>query len=298
MKFTKAEKTQSRARIALCGPSGSGKTYTALLLAKGLGDRVALIDTERGSASKYAGDVADFDKLELESFSPELYVEAIRAADNAGYDVIVIDSLSHAWSGKGGALELVDAAAARGKGNSFAAWRGVTPMQQAMVDAMLQAKAHVIATMRTKTEYVLEEGPGGKKVPRKIGMAPIQRDGIEYEFDVVGDLDHDHRLVITKSRCSALSDAVITKPGADVARTIREWLSTGAAPAAKESPVAGIVALLESAGTLEDLAAARDKAREMIKCLRAHERDAAIAALTAARDTAAARIEHKGATEE
>src|SRR5262249_26069414 len=142
-------------------------------------------------------------------------------------DALVIDSLSHAWMGKDGALEQVDRAAKRSSGNSFAAWRDVTPMHNRLVDAMLSCRCHLIVTMRSKTEWVLEDDARGKKVPRKVGMAPIQRDGVEYEFDVVGDFDIHHTLTISKSRCSELDGAVIEKPGRDLARTLKRWLDEG-----------------------------------------------------------------------
>lgn len=226
--FKKAAKTQSRLRLALVGPSGSGKTYSALAIATGLGGRIAVIDTERGSASKYA-DEFTFDALEMELFSPRQYVQAINAAAAEGYDVLVIDSLSHAWMGKGGALEMVDNATARSNSrNSYVAWREVTPEHNALVDAIVQSKCHVIATMRSKTEYVLEQDDKGRMTPRKVGLAPIQRDGLEYEFDVVADMDLSNRMIVSKSRCKALSGQVINKPGADVAETLRRWLSDGA----------------------------------------------------------------------
>lgn len=219
------------------GCSGSGKTYSALAIASGLGKRVAVIDTERGSASLYAGQF-QFDVCELQSFHPEKYIQAIEDAGGAGYDVIVIDSLSHAWMGKDGALELVDSAAKRAKAsNSFAAWREVTPLHNRLVEAILQSKAHVIITMRSKTEYVLEDNDRGRKVPRKVGLAPIQRDGLEYEFTVVGELDLEHNLVITKSRCDALDNRVIQRPGAPLARQLLTWL-TGA----KEAPASAAAA--------------------------------------------------------
>jgi len=172
--------------------------------------------------------------LDLERFDPRTYIEAIGAAAAAGYDVLVIDSLSHAWSGKGGALELVDQAARRAKsGNTFAAWREVTPLHNALVDAILQAPLHVIATLRAKTEYVLEADPkSGRQTPRKVGLAPVQRDGLEYEFDVVADMDPDNVLVVSKTRCPALAQAVIPRPDADLGRRLAAWLSDGADPAA------------------------------------------------------------------
>lgn len=228
--FVKATKTQARLRLGIIGPAGSGKTYTALRVARalvGAEGRIALIDTEHGSASKYA-DLTDFDTLSLESYHPERYIDAIHAAEAAGYDVVIIDSLSHAWSGKDGALELVDRAAARAKSsNSYVAWRDVTPLHNRLVDTILGARLHVIATMRSKTEYVLET-VNGKQVPRKVGMAPIQRDGMEYEFDVTGDIDLDHKLAITKTRCAVLDGVVVDRPGEEFAETLRAWLTDGA----------------------------------------------------------------------
>jgi hypothetical protein len=224
--FKRATKKESKLRLGLIGPAGSGKTYTALRVAKHFGGRIAVIDSEHGSASKYA-DVFDFDVLELKSFSPTDYVNAIKAAEQAGYDILIIDSLTHAWSGKNGALELVDKAAARMKsGNSFAAWREVTPLHNQMVDAIMASKLHVIATLRAKTEYVMEEDSRGKRVPRKIGMAPIQREGLEYEFDIVGDMDYENRLIVTKTRCPGLAGAVINKPGKEFADTLKKWLGS------------------------------------------------------------------------
>lgn len=236
--FHPATKSRARARIALVGPSGSGKTYSALAIAAGLGKRVAVIDTERGSASKYAGlpGMPAFDVLELDTFAPETYVAAIAAAGSAGYDVLVIDSLSHAWMGKDGALEQVDRAAKRSQsGNSFAAWRDITPKHNALVDAMLACPCHLIVTMRAKTEYVMETNSRGKQEPRKIGLAPIQRDGMEYEFDVVGDITLDHELIISKTRHPAFDGRVIKLPGRDFGVAIGEWLSDGTPAPARAS---------------------------------------------------------------
>jgi hypothetical protein len=228
--FQPATRTQARLRLGLVGPTGAGKTYTALAVAQHLGSRVAVIDTEHGSASKYA-DEFTFDVLELTTFGPLTYVAAIAAADAAGYDVLIIDSLSHAWMGKDGALELVDRAAKRsGSNNSFTAWRDVTPQHNQMIEAILGCRAHVIMTMRSKMEYILDKDRDGKTVPRKVGMAPIQRDGMEYEADVVGDLDLQHTLVVTKSRCRALDQAVIDRPGRGLAETLLAWLGQGVAP--------------------------------------------------------------------
>ncbi len=231
--FKKATRQTARLRLGLIGPAGSGKTYSALKIAHHFGGRVALIDTEHGSASKYAlteggtpgKDGFAFDVLEPETFSPQTYVEAIRVAGQHGYNLLIIDSLSHAWIGKGGALELVDRASAKARGNSFAAWRHVTPLHNELVDTILASPCHVIATLRSKMEYVQERDERtGKTGIRKVGMQPIQRDGIEYEFDVVGDLDQEHVLSITKSRCPVLSEQVIPKPGSGLAAMLKDWL--------------------------------------------------------------------------
>ena len=223
--FAPATKEQAKARIALDGPSGSGKTWTALAVATVLaGDgKVALIDTERGSASKYSDDFT-FDTLQLHTFEPATLCDALAAAGAAGYAVTIVDSLSHFWMGKGGMLQQVDNAAKRSGGNSFAGWKDARPMEQAMIDALLAYPGHVIVTMRTKTEWVIEQNDRGRNVPRKIGTKPEQREGIEYEFDVVGDLDLDNTLIVSKTRCSALSGAVLRKPGAEFAETIKTWL--------------------------------------------------------------------------
>lgn len=230
--FKPATKEQSKLRMALIGPSGSGKTWTALSIASELG-KVALIDTERGSASKYAGDF-QFDVMELTDYSPLRYIEAIKAAAAFGYDVVVIDSLSHAWNAPGGVLDMVDKAAKRSQSNnSFAAWRDVTPVHNQLIDALVGTNIHLIATMRSKTEYVLETNERGKTMPRKVGLAPVQRDGMEYEFDIFAEMDVENTLMISKTRCSALNGAVIAKPGKNVAEVIKAWLTDGAIPELK-----------------------------------------------------------------
>ncbi|MFF9340547.1 MULTISPECIES: ATP-binding protein [unclassified Streptomyces] len=225
--FTTATKEQAKARIALAGPTGSGKTYTALVTATGLGERIALIDTEHGSAAKYADEFV-FDTLPLSTFQPTTLVEALAVAAHDGYDVMIVDSLSHFWSGTGGMLEQVDNAAKRlGAGGSFAGWKEARPQERAMIDALLAYPGHLIVTMRTKTEYVVEADERGRKVPRKIGLKPEQREGIEYEFDIVGDLDHENTLVISKSRAKPLSGTVLHRPGPEFAEAVLSWLETG-----------------------------------------------------------------------
>ncbi|MDE2102275.1 MAG: AAA family ATPase [Patescibacteria group bacterium] len=223
--------------MALDGPSGAGKTYTALRLAFSIAPnrRVAVIGTEGSetddAAEKYInepdpdhpGEKWQFDILHLSSFSPSEYSSAIEEAGRRGYEIVIVDSLSHAWEGKDGALELKD----RKGGNQFTAWKDITPMHRRMIDSILNSPCHVIATMRSKTEYVMEKDANGKDVPRKIGMAPIQRQGMEYEFDIYGSLDWSHIMTVTKSRCRTVDGMIVSKPGAGFMQPVIEWLSTG-----------------------------------------------------------------------
>lgn len=225
--FRKAQKTQLKLRLALMGPPGSGKSYSALMIAKHLGGKIAAIDTEHSSLSKYS-DIADFDVCELTSFHANQYIETIRAASEAGYDVLIIDSMSHLWSGKDGILEQVDRIAKRDRsGNSFSAWKDVNPMLTGVIEAILASPLHVISTFRTKVEYVVEPNEKGKLTPRKVGLAPVFKDQVEYEYDLVGELNLDNELVISKSRCPALSGQVIVRPGRQIADVLSAWLSDG-----------------------------------------------------------------------
>lgn len=231
--FRKATKKQSRLRAAIDGPAGAGKTFTALRFATALGKRIAVINTESGAVEKYLGMSPDgipfdFDIVEPSDHSPTSYTQLIQEAGRLGYDVLIIDSLSHAWAGVGGALELVD----KQGGNSFTAWKKVTPMHNQLVEAILRSTCHVIATMRSKMEYVMEDyidpKTGAKKSqPKKVGLAPIQRQGMEYEFDLICDMDNTHTLTVSKSRCPLVDEAVIVKPGAAFIEPVRAWLSEG-----------------------------------------------------------------------
>lgn len=233
--FLKATRERINIRLALCGPTGSGKTYTALgvasTIAKKMGSRVAVIDTENRSADRYA-DVFDFDRVVLSQFAPESYEQMIHAAASAKYGVLVIDSFSHAWDGPDGMLERVDQIAAQSRsGNTFQAWGKATPVFRALIQTLLNFPGHLIVTMRTKMEYVLEDDAHGKKIPKKVGMAPIMRAGVEYEFDVCADMDLDHTMVITKSRCFALANKVMSKPGPAFAESLFTWANQGEVPA-------------------------------------------------------------------
>lgn len=232
VQFKKAERTQSRLRMALIGPSGSGKTMTALKVARGVAGeagKIALIDTERGSASKYS-DETDFDALELDDFAPKRYIEAIEAAAAGGYDVLIIDSLTHAWSGRGGILEMVDKAKRNDRNNNaFGAWKDATPLHNRLLDSMLGSPCHVIATMRSKTDYAQVPDPQreGKTKIEKVGIGAIQRDGVEFEFDIIGELDSDNLLTITKTRYSPLRGYSEHMAGQPLGGKIRGWLVEG-----------------------------------------------------------------------
>lgn len=229
--FQPAQKATTKARIALAGPSGSGKTYTALAVATGLADGqpIALVDTEHGSASLFADRFAFDTAVMSPPYQVDKYKRAIAEAEQGGYGVLVIDSLTHAWKGEGGVLDQVDAEKKRSGGgaNDFSAWKTGDKLWRSLLDAILAADLHVIATMRSKTEWVLEADQRGKQVPRKVGMAPEARDGIEYEFTLTGDIDHAHTLIVSKSRAEQFADAVIEKPGHEFGGQLLAWLRDG-----------------------------------------------------------------------
>lgn len=224
--FEPATKAQAKARIALDGPSGSGKTWTSLIIATTLGEKVAVIDTEHGSASKYADHFA-FNRLNLGNYDPRVLVQALAAASASGHDVVIVDSLSHFWMGAGGMLEQVDHAAKRAGGHGMSGWKEMRPYERQMVDALLAWPGHIIVTMRVKTDWVEGENSRGKRQMIKVGTKAEQREGIEYEFDIVGSLDLDNELTVTKSRCPAVSGLIVPKPSKDFAEVIRAWLDDG-----------------------------------------------------------------------
>lgn len=271
MAFAKAVRKRAKLRLALTGPSGSGKTYGALQIARGLGGRIACIDTEHGSASLYS-DLCDFDVMELAApYTPERYIAAIKEAEEAGYDVLIIDSTTHEWSGSGGILELVDqVASAKYRGNSWSAWNELTPRHRAFIDAMLQSRMHIIATGRSKTETAQVEENGRKKVA-KLGMKTEQRDGFEYEFTVVLDIVHDgHYAVASKDRTGLFGgDAkpISEQTGAD----LLNWLETGEA-----GP--NVEAILEGIRNAQNISALKSHFDAAIQMLGKEHRDAVIAA--------------------
>lgn len=226
MEFKAAQRKRAKLRLAIAGPSGSGKTYSALVIASGMTtwNKIAVIDSENGSAELYAH-LGVYSVLTLGTpYTPEKYIEAIKIAERQGFEVIIIDSLSHAWTGEGGILDQQGKAAdSKYKGNSWAAWRECTPKHNALVDAILKSSCHVIATMRSKTEYtqVMENG---KSVVKKLGMAPIQREGMEYEFTVFLDVSAEHIAIASKDR-TGLFDGQYFKPHAETGQKLLTWLN-------------------------------------------------------------------------
>lgn len=224
--FQKATKERIKLRMAVFGPSGAGKTYTSLRIAAGMGGKIAVIDTERGSASRYA-DRFDYDVLELPETDIETYIAGMAAAHS--YDVLIIDSLSHAWQAL---LEEIDRLAkTKYRGNTWSAWSEGTPKQRSFVDALLCYPGHVIATMRSKTEWSIEKDSRSDKTkPVRVGLAPEQGKGIEYEFDVLMEMNVEHFGTVIKDRTGKFQDRIIEKPGERFGKEIVAWLSEGAGP--------------------------------------------------------------------
>lgn len=239
----KSERKRAKLRMGISAAAKCGKTMGALLIAYGItGDwsRIGLLDTEEGSGELYTGSEEHGVKIQPYNYvlisapyTIPKYIDALHALENC-CDIVILDSITHAWAGTGGLLQKQGKIADQSK-NSYTAWRFVTPEHTSFVDAMLQSPRHIIATMRSKTEYVLEPNEQGKMVPRKIGMAPIQRDGMEYEFTVVFDINYDSiaRAVGDRTKLFSTIDGAgrlvkrefIITP--DTGRELLNWLNTG-----------------------------------------------------------------------
>ncbi|MDQ7917202.1 AAA family ATPase [Mesonia sp. MT50] len=223
MKLRQSERKKAKIKLALQGAAGSGKTYSSLLLAKGLSNealsKVAIIDTENGSADLYAH-LGNYNVLTLESpFTPEKYIKAIDVCLQAEMDVIIIDSISHCWD------YLIDYHSSLA-GNSFANWAKVMPLHKAFINKILQADAHIVATMRTKQEYVLNK-KDGKYIPEKVGLKAVQKDGVDYEFTILFNIDNKHFAISSKDR----TGLYINKPEFTInpatGKKILEWCNSG-----------------------------------------------------------------------
>jgi hypothetical protein len=257
--FNKAERSNCKIKMAVQGPSGSGKTYSSLLVAYGLTkdwSKIAVLDTENGSASLYSH-LGSYSVLNLAApYSPEEYIDAIDTAVKQGFECLIIDSLSTEWNGVGGILDI------HGNipGNSFTAWAKVTPRHNAFVQAILQSNIHIIGTMRSKTDYVLSE-KNGKQVPEKVGMKPVQREDSEYEFTVVFELNQKHQANVGKDRTGLFSKRPELYLTAEVGDEISQWCKvTEVQPAEIKSVVAempelqdGFIEQINSCKTVEEL---------------------------------------------
>lgn len=224
--FKKAERKQSRLRLCISGPSGAGKTEGALTIATSLkgGGKIAVIDTENGSASLYA-DRFEFDVLNLDPpYSPKRFVEAIKNASDSGYTVIIIDSATHEWDGEGGCLDMNEQTArSKFKGNTWSAWSDTTKEHQKFINAIVHSNSHVICTARSKTETAQE----GKRIMR-LGTKLVQRDNFEYEFTVALDLIHDcHIATAIKDRTSIFSSRQPEPITSETGDLLLNWLNSG-----------------------------------------------------------------------
>jgi AAA domain len=222
MQLQKAQRKRAKIKLGLQGPSGSGKTYSSLLIAYGLsGDysKVAVIDTENHSASLYAH-LGEFQVVNMSSpFTPEKYISAIEMCEKAGMEVIIIDSITHEWENL---LEYHSSL----QGNSFTNWSKITPRHNTFIQRMLQSPCHIISTVRTKQDYVLNE-KNGRMTPEKVGLKSVQREGLEYEFTLVFDLDMKNNALTSKDRTNLFSGKPETKLTAETGRQILDWCLSG-----------------------------------------------------------------------
>lgn len=241
-KFEKAAKSRTSMKLAIAGPSGSGKTYSSLQIAEGLvGDlsKVAVLDSENGSAHLYAH-LGDYSVLSMKApFTPEAFVEAIHQAEKQGFQCLIIDSLSASWEGLGGILHIHS----QMPGNSFQSWASLTPRQNHLIQAILQSPMHIICTMRSKQEYVVNTS-SGKAIPEKIGMKPIQRDGIDYEFSVMFEIGMNHVAQCTKDRTGHFRNKHEINLNTDIGKSLARWCQEESSE--PESVVSAEVPVLES----------------------------------------------------
>ena len=249
MELKKTNRSSARIRVALQGTSGSGKSYSSLLLAYGLckdWKKIAVIDSEHQSASLYSH-LGEYNVLNLTApYSPERYIEAINTCEKAGIEVIVIDSLSHEWESDGGILDMHSQLA----GNSFTNWSKLTPRHNALVQKILASNCHIIATVRSKQDYVITE-KNGKQVPEKVGMKGIQRDGLEYDFTLFFELDIYNNATCTKDRTQLFNPRMPFKIDSTTGARILEWCNVASNP--KSSVADEAIGLISSCNSIEEL---------------------------------------------
>lgn len=222
MQLQKATRKRAKIKMALQGPSGSGKTFSSLQIAHGLcsdWSKVAVIDTEQGSAHLYSH-LGDYSVVELvDTFSPERYTEAIDTCVKAGMEVIILDSVTHEWE------YLLDYHSSL-PGNSFTNWSKVTPRHNAFIQKILSSPCHIICTVRTKTDYVMTE-KNGKMVPEKVGLKSVQRDGLDYEMTLVFDLDIKNNATASKDRTNLFTSKPEQKLSVETGKLIADWCNNG-----------------------------------------------------------------------
>ena len=245
MEIRTSERKKAKIKLALQGSAGSGKTYSALLIAKGLTngefDKIAIIDTENGSADLYAH-LGRYNVVSMEPpYSPERYIEAIELCEEAGIEVIVIDSISHCW-------DYLLAIHSNMPGNSFTNWSKITPRQNSFIDKILQSKLHILSTMRVKQDYVLNQ-KNGKMIPEKVGLKAIQRNDLDYEFTIVFDIDIIHHAKASKDRTGLFIDKPEFIINARTGKKIRDWCDDGVGIGGKER----IQLEIDSCETIEGL---------------------------------------------
>jgi hypothetical protein len=229
-KLRKATRQKAKIRLGLSAIAGGGKTYSALLIAYGIcGDwnKIAIIDSENGSADLYES-LGSYNVMPITApYHPDKYIDAIKDCENEGMEVIIIDSITHEWNGKGGCLDLHEQVVQKQKfPNSFTAWAEVTPLHQNFIDAILQSKCHIITTVRSKTEYVMSER-NGKQVPQKVGMASQTRDGFEFELTISLDLDINHKATASKDRTGLFMGKASFVPSEETGKMISDWCESG-----------------------------------------------------------------------
>lgn len=222
----KATRQKAKIRLGLSSVSGGGKTYSALLIAYGItGDwaKIAVIDTENGSADLYSH-LGDYNVLPLlPPYTPERYIDAVKDCESAGMEVIIVDSITHEWEGKGGCLEIHSAMT----GNSYTNWAAITPRHQAFIDSILQSKCHVITTVRRKQDYEMTKNDNGKVQVQKAGLKEITREGFEYELTVNLELDIKHNATSSKDRTGLFMGKPAFIPSVETGQMIRDWCESG-----------------------------------------------------------------------
>lgn len=231
----KATRQKAKIRLGISAVSGGGKTYSALLIAYGITkdwDKIALIDTENGSGDLYAH-LGSYSVLPLQApYTPESYIKAIKACEDAEMEVIIIDSITHEWDGKGGILEISNSMA----GNSYTNWAKLTPRHQSFIDSILQSKCHIITTVRRKQDYEMTTNSMGKLVPQKVGLKEVTREGFEYELTLNLELDTTHNATVSKDRTNLFAGQPQFIPSIETGEAIRNWCEMGIEPLKPELP--------------------------------------------------------------